>query len=107
MGIFLRIMTFGWARAITLPPFGIYIREGYATDRLINGEKIHEAQANELLIIFWYVLYILEAFIKLPIYGFRHVYNSISFEREANGNRENPDYLKTRKHYASFKRIIR
>lgn len=101
------LLTLGWARAMCLPPFGIYIKEGYETARMVNGERIHEAQANELLIIGWYLLLLIEFVIKLPIYGFRHVYNSLSIEREANDNRENFDYLKTRKHFAQFKRIIR
>ena len=107
MNWFVRLITFGWANSMCLPPFGIYIKEGHFFDRTINGERIHEVQANELLIIFWYFLYLLEIIIKLPLYGIVKVYNSLSFEREANDNREDFDYLKTRKRFAEFKRILK
>lgn len=107
MNFFVRLITFGWPRAITLAPFGIYIKEEWFNNLVIrNGERIHEAQANELLVIGWYLLLLIEFVIKLPIYRSK-VYNSLSIEREANDNKRNPDYLKTREHFAQFKRLIR
>jgi len=99
MGYFLRIVTFGWARAITLAPFGIYIKEGYYTDVRINREKIHWAQQMEMLIIPFYLWYIIEWLIRLPING-KSAYRKLLFEQETFKNGDNLDYLQTRKHFA-------
>lgn len=93
--------------AITLAPFGIYIKEKYINHRVvINHEKIHWAQQIEMLIIPFYLWYFIEWLIKLilPPVG---AYVMIGFEREAYDNEENLSYLKTRKHFAWFKRIIK
>ena len=100
---FVSIITFGWASAITLCPFGIYVKEQYLTrERTINHEKIHWQQQLELLIIFFYLWYFIEWLIRLPING-KAAYRSLSFEREAYGNDDNLEYLKTRKPYAWLK----
>ena len=115
------ILTFGWAGAITLAPFGIYIREEYfewnndynrehntpAYQRwceVINEEKTHWAQQLEMLVIFFYPWYLVEWIIKIltPPVG---AYKDLGFEREAKANRDNPDYLKIRKHFAWCKYI--
>lgn len=91
---------------ITLFPY-IILRERYRDDpnmsktniRVINHESIHIKQQQELLVIVFYVLYILEWFLKLFIYGTR-AYSNISFEREAHANDENPKYLENRKFWA-------
>lgn len=97
---------------IALFPF-IILREKYRDNPLyhakaketINHETIHFQQALELLVIPFYVLYILEWFIKLFFYG-ADSYRNISFEREAYGNDSNLDYLKTRKRYNWIKLIF-
>ena len=63
----------------------------------INHERIHIRQQAELLVIPFYVLYVVEYFLRLMIYGDkRKAYTNISFEREAYENEKNPDYLKSR-----------
>jgi hypothetical protein len=98
---------------ITLWPF-IILREyykgtstywKYRREKVINHESIHIAQQGELLVIPFYVLYILEYFIKLFFYGKKAYYN-ISFEREAYKNEYNMDYLRTRKSYAWLKYVF-
>lgn len=108
VGIFMKI------GGITLWPF-IILREYYQgttnfwrakRERIINHESIHIAQQGELLVIPFYVLYILEWFIKLFFYGSRAYYN-ISFEREAYKNEYDLTYLSKRKRYAWIKLIFK
>jgi len=100
---------------ITLWPF-IILREVHNSTnfwrnratRIINHESIHIKQQAELLVIPFYILYILEWFIKIFIYGSTtKAYYAISFEREAHSNDKNLDYLESRKSYAWIKRIIK
>ena len=107
VGIFMKI------GGITLWPF-IILREKYQSstsywrtkkEKIINHESIHIAQQGELLVIPFYVLYILEWFIKLFFYGKKAYYN-ISFEREAYTHEYNKDYLQTRKPYSWLKYIF-
>lgn len=106
MNGFISFITFGRAAAITLSPFGIYIKEKYLTDtRMINHEKIHWKQELEMLIIFFYVWYLIEWIIK--IFTTSDAYRSLSFEREAYDNDDNFDYLRERKHFAWMKRILK
>jgi len=113
------VLTFGWAGAITLAPFGIYIREEYfewgnewnkerntpAYQRwieLINHESTHWKQQLEMLIIFFYLWYFIEWIIKLitPPMG---AYKDLCFEREANDHESDSEYNKIRKLYAWWK----
>ena len=93
MNLFVRIITFGWPDAITLAPFGIYIKERRLCNRTIrNHEMIHWRQQWEMLIIFFYLWYFIEWVVKLFIYG-RKAYHNLSFEREARtGAWENGSY---------------
>jgi|TARA_R110000744_G_scaffold47478_3_gene104524 beta-lactamase regulating signal transducer with metallopeptidase domain len=109
-----RISWFMSIGGITLWPF-IVLREYYQgttnywvtkRERTINHESIHIKQQEELLIIPFYVLYVLEWFIKLFFYGKQSYYN-ISFEREAYSNEHDKDYLKNRKRYRWIKRILK
>ena len=105
MGWFVRVITLGWARAITLAPFGIYIRKEYLNEgglATMYEEKIHWRQQVEMGIIFFYLWYLIEWGIRLFKYG-KRAYNNISFEREAKANRHNLDYLRTMKPYAWVK----
>lgn len=94
---------------ITLWPF-IVLRERHNKNkwararakRIINHESIHIKQQQELLIVPFYVIYILEWFVKLFFYGKKAYYN-ISFEREAYANDDNYEYLKTRKFWSWIK----
>lgn len=76
---------------ITIWPFIFLSDEKYKTDKIINHEKIHLEQQKEMLIIFFYLLYLIEWFFK----GYR----KISFELEAYNNEDNLKYLETRKRY--------
>lgn len=73
------------------------------TDIDLNHEKIHTAQMRELLYIGFYLWYLIEWFILLFKYGSK-AYRNIRFEKEAYANEDNLDYLKTRKHYAYFRK---
>ena len=100
---FVKALTFGWATAMTLAPFGIYVKEQFLTDLFkINHESIHWRQQLEMLIIFFYFWYLIEWLIRIPING-KAAYRSLAMEREGWENRDNLDYLKTRKPYAWLK----
>jgi hypothetical protein len=56
MNWFVQLLTLGWASAMTLAPFGIYIKEKYfppyrGFDRMVNHERIHWCQEMELFIV--------------------------------------------------------
>lgn len=104
MGKFLYTLTSGNVLAITLCPFGIYFRDKESLDnkKTINHESIHWKQQLEMLVIFFYIWYLVEWFIRIFING-RQAYISISFEQEAYGNDRNLTYLKNRKPYSWFK----
>ena len=88
---------------ITLCPFGIYVQEKYLTrQRTINHEKIHWQQQLEMLIIFFYLWYFIEWFIRIFVNG-RKAYISLSFEREAYAMDDDLTYLERRKPYAWLK----
>ena len=80
--IYNNILPFRGYAAINL--FGIlFVRKGVVVNgKLLNHEKIHSAQMQEMLYIFFYVWYVAEWFIKLFKYGSDSYFN-ISFEREA------------------------
>lgn len=109
IGLFMKI------GGITLWPF-IILREIYDSTppwrrkaaRIINHESIHIKQQEEMLIIPFYLWYIIEWAIKVPIYfSFQKAYHNISFEREAYDNDDNLSYLNNRKHYAWIKRVLK
>ena len=90
---------------ITLAPFAIYLREdSYIKQNkiLINHEKIHWQQQLEMLVILFYVIYVLEWFVRLFING-SEAYRSISFEREAYSNEHDLEYLNNRKKFSWIK----
>ncbi|MBA6155661.1 hypothetical protein H3Z83_03875 [Tenacibaculum sp. S7007] len=87
---------------LTLFPFIFLKRKDLKHNaELINHEKIHLKQQQELLIIFFYLFYGLEWSIKLIKYknGFL-AYKNLSFEREAYMNENNLYYLEKRKFWA-------
>lgn len=91
--IYNNIIPFKGYKAITIWPF-IFARK-QLNDIDINHEKIHGRQQLELLIILFYIIYLIEWFIK----GYRN----ISFEREAYSNEQNLQYLKNRKWFAMWR----
>lgn len=96
----------GIVEGITIFPF-IILREKFrdipyyqsVAVPIINHESIHIKQQAELLVIFFYILYLLEWFVKVFKYG-KYAYENISFEREIHTNSDNPNYIKTRKFWA-------
>nr|DAF67729.1 MAG TPA: hypothetical protein [Caudoviricetes sp.] len=76
--------------------FGILlVRKGVnVTPRMINHEKIHTAQMRELLFVFFYLWYLVEWIVRLPMKG--NAYRNICFEREAYEKEKDPDYLSNR-----------
>lgn len=94
-------------QAIMLWPF-IFVKSDLAQNRiLINHERIHVAQAKEMLVIFFYVWYIIEWFVRfLRYWNFQKAYLDISFEREAYRNQNNLRYLENRQFWTWLKYLL-
>lgn len=101
---FVDFFTADWVAAITLAPFAIYVSEEkyLKNKKLINHESIHWKQQLEMLIIFFYIWYLIEWFIRLFVNP-GNAYKSISFEREANKFEKDETYLTNRKAFAWLK----
>ncbi len=84
---------------LSLWPFIILKNDDLKDDIvLINHEKIHLKQQQELLIVFFYILYISEWLIRTLFYLDSYkAYQNISFEREAYTNEKNLEYPEDRK----------
>lgn len=96
-----RVITFNFARAITLYPFIFLSAARDKTDRpLINHERIHLRQQLELWVIPFYLLYLGE-YLLYRLRGLSHAaaYRHISFEREAYDHERQLDYLARRPAY--------
>lgn len=85
-------------------------------DVAVNHESIHIAQARELLVLFWYILYaghFLVLYIPRLIKGivtrndlkkiFWDSYGDIVFEKEAYAHEKDLGYLEKRKRFACFR----
>ena len=84
--------------AMAIFPFILIKKKYKGTEILkvkINHEKIHIQQQKELLVIFFYIAYVMEWFVRLFMKG--NAYRNISFEKEAYSNDDNLEYLKQRK----------
>lgn len=100
------IIPFKGYKAMNL--FGILFVRGDTklTDVDLNHEAIHSAQFKELLWIFYYPIYLIEWLIRVLFSKDRFTYKAyrnISFEQEAYKNKDNLDYLKTRKLFAMWR----
>ena len=92
----------------------IFVRKDYYNrvsinkmKKVLNHEKIHTKQMQELLYLFFYIWYGLEYLIKLCYYfNFHKAYKNVSFEREAYEYENDYEYLENRKHYSWFKYMI-
>lgn len=84
---------------LSLWPFIILKNDDLKDDAvLINHEKIHLKQQQELLVVFFYILYIFEWLLRTLFYLDSYkAYQNISFEREAYANEKNLDYPEVRK----------
>lgn len=94
-------------RGLTAFPF-VFVK--YRSDKenmvFVNHEKIHLRQQLELLVLPFFILYILEYFVRLIQYKNRDLaYRNISFEREAYDNESDLCYLKKRR-FISFIKYI-
>lgn len=100
MNWFVRFITLGWPVAITIMPFGIFIKTDYLKDdQTIRHEMIHARQQLEMFILPFYVWYLVEWLIRLLI-NWKMAYMSVSFEREAYRNDDDSEYLTGRKRLA-------
>lgn len=79
-------------------PFVILKNKGFKDDvTLINHERIHLKQQQEMFIILFYVLYVFEFTIRLVQYkNWYKAYRNISFEREAYLNEHDLSYTKNK-----------
>lgn len=105
--IWTSLFSMGRANAITIFPFILLRSEKLRHDRvLINHERIHLAQALELLIVPFYLFYLLEFGVRLLQYrDFQRAYRNISFEREAFFWEHDLSYLGRRKRW-NFRRYL-
>lgn len=79
-------------------------KEAALTEADLNHERIHTAQMRELAFIGFYIIYLAEWLAGLcKGMTSNKAYHAISFEREAYGNEDNPDYLASRRKYAQWK----
>jgi len=100
MNWLVQLITFDWPVAITIMPFGIFVKPDYLDDKqTIHHETIHARQQIEMFILFFYIWYLVEWLIRLVI-NWKMAYMSVSFEREAYRNDENSEYLTERKRLA-------
>ena len=102
--VYNNIIPFKGFKAINL--FGVLFARKDAKIRIdettINHESIHTAQIRELLYLPFYIVYVFEWLGRLFMSG--RAYKNISFEREAFDNQSNMEYLKTRKHFAQWRK---
>ncbi|MDT0645847.1 hypothetical protein RM545_04035 [Zunongwangia sp. F260] len=89
-------------KGVSIWPFVIVKYAWLKDDRLfINHERIHLRQQLELLLIFFYIWYFAEFFIRLLKYKSTYkAYRNISFEREAYKMESDSQYLNRRRFWA-------
>lgn len=105
--ILVKILSFGFARAMALYPFILTkVPLSEMPKVLINHEKIHLRQQIEMALILFYFWYLIEYLIKLIIFKNHYLaYRNISFEREAYNNETNLEYLSQRKFWSFLKYV--
>lgn len=87
--------------------FGVILARNQLSKTTINHEAIHTAQMKELLYIPFYIIYGIEYIINLIKYKDGHkAYKNISFEREAYGNERNLEYLKGRRVFNQWRKLV-
>jgi hypothetical protein len=81
--------------------FGIVFAKYRLSPDERRHEYIHTMQQRELLFLGFYIIYILEWFVRLVcLHRLSDAYMNISFEREAYAKMGDPDYTKHRKMFA-------
>jgi hypothetical protein len=104
--LFLRIFVFPEHQAICLWPFIVLKNDNLKKDRsLINHERIHWKQQLELLIVFFYLIYVAEYLYLRLLKRLNHAqaYRNISFEKEAYEYEAVKGYLKNRRVYNQWR----
>ena len=105
--IFNNILPLG-KRYAAINLFGVlFVKRGVMIyPELINHEQIHSAQIKEMLYLPFYIAYVIEWLIRLPLNGFSlyRAYLKISFEREAYENDHNLNYLNERRLFAQWRK---
>lgn len=82
-------------------------------DKVVNHEGIHTCQMRDFCKwlplggIIFYIVYVLEWFIRLFIHGPKNAYSNISFEREAKQNERNMNYKNERSRFDNFKKYFK
>lgn len=97
-------------KGMVLNLFGFYLTrdDSWVGDRIINHERIHDAQQRELLFIIFYLLYLIEYLFRLIQFrSHKKAYYNISFEREAYANDRDFSYLKKRSFFSWLKYVIK
>lgn len=80
----------------------LFCRKGVTiTADLIQHERIHTAQMLELFVVGFYLWYVVEWLVRLPLPG--RAYTHIAFEREAYEHMQDPNYLLYRRRFAWMK----
>jgi len=82
-------------RGLAFWPFIFVSSDTIVDDVLINHEKIHLRQQEEMLVVPFYIWYLIELYSKS--------YMEVSFEKEAYANESNLKYLKRRRFFAFLK----
>lgn len=92
---------------ITLYPFVFLNNEQQKRNKvLLNHEQIHITQQKELLVLFFYLWYVIEFFIRLQVCkNWSIAYKNISFEQEAYANHSNLMYIQKRPRWTFLKYI--
>lgn len=106
MVIEMRCLKRVWVDGFVIWPF-IFI-ESKRFSRILRHEQIHLKQMNELLVIPFYVLYVLNFLVNLIRYKFniKMAYYNISFEREAYRGQYIKNYLQKRELFAWVKLLL-
>ena len=100
-----KLITFNFASAITLWPV-IILRNQDDLNNLIllNHEKIHLRQQVEFLLLFFYLIYLIEYLIgRLKGKSHYQAYRHISFEKEAFDKENDLSYLTKRRYFSSVR----
>lgn len=103
-----RIIPFGRFAAMNLCGILFVKQDVMLNARLENHERIHTAQMLELGVVLFYLLYVLEWMVRLPLNRFNNfrAYRSISFEREAYEHDADLTYLSHRRHFAEWRKTF-
>lgn len=102
-----RFIPFKGFRAINVLGILFVRKEARIDPVMMNHEEIHTKQMQELLFVFFYLLYFIEWCIRLIAYRDRKkAYRNISFEREAYDNQDDVSYSYKRRRYAWVRKMF-